>query len=542
MTDGATGSDYVTGALEREGVETVFGLVGEGNAHLMDAVNGSALALRTARHEQGAVTMADGYARATGRVGVVTLTHGPGVTNGATGLAIADRDGVPLVVLVGDTGILGRETSLQYLDHVDFTRPITAYGTRVEEAAALPDRLRAAFAAARSRRGPVLVELPRDVQAGAALDEDYAPAQRAVGRLSPDPAALDRAAAVLDAADKPLILAGGGAAASGAAAELETLAERLGAPIATTFFAKGLLPETHPLVSGITGTFMTPASAAMVPHADALLAVGARLSGKTTRYGDLWADAAVVQVDIDPTAIGTHREPDVAVVGDAGAALDGLADRVTPHHDRTDRVRERIAAADDPRDLPVETAADRIDPRALTVELADRFPDGTVVTVGSGNNTGFPAVFHRMTGGGRMLVNGNFGSMGYSLPAALGAAVADPDRPVLCYTGDGALLMVLQALETAAREALPVAVCVYNDAAYGIIRHRQRRDYGRETASTYESPDFGTVATGLGVEAVTVRGKADLEPVEEWLAAPSGPILIDGRVIPDVTRPGFPPY
>ncbi|MDX1746570.1 MAG: thiamine pyrophosphate-dependent enzyme, partial [Halobacteriales archaeon] len=166
----------------------------------------------------------------------------------------------------------------------------------------------------------------------------------------------------------------------------------------------------------------------------------------------------------------------------------------------------------------------------------------TVVTVGSGNNTGFPAVFHRTEGEGRLLVNGNFGSMGYSLPAALGSAVARPDRPVLCYTGDGALLMVLQELETAVREELPVAVCVYNDAAYGIIRHRQQRDYGRETASTYESPDFVTVAAGLGMDGVTVRSEDDLDPVDDWLAAPEGPLLIDAHIIPEVTRPGFPPY
>lgn len=543
MTDDlVTGSDYVLRAVEQEGVETLFGLVGEGNAHLMDAANDASLTLRTARHEQAAVTMTDGYARTTGRVGVVTLTHGPGVTNGATGLAIAERDGIPLVVLVGDTGIVGRETSLQYLDHVDFTRPIAVYGTRVEDAATLPERLRAAFAAAKTRRGPALVELPGDVQQADAPRAAYVTADRTVGRIAPDPTVLDRAAALIDEADHPVILAGGGASASGAGPAVEALADRIGAPVATTFFARGLLPDSHPLATGIAGTFMTPASAALVPDADVLIAAGAQLSGKTTRYGNLWADASVVQIDIDPTAIGTHREPDAAVVGDAGAALEELADRVTPRPDRTERVREAIAAADDPRDLPFESAPDRIDPRALTVALSDRFPDETVVTVGSGNNTGFPAVFHRNEGAGRMLVNGNFGSMGYSLPAALGAAAADPDRPVLCYTGDGALLMVLQTLETAAREALPVAICLYNDAAYGIIRHRQRRDYGRETASTYQSPDFETVAGGLGVDAVTVRAEEDLEPVGDWLDRPTGPLLIDGRVLSEVTRPGFPPY
>jgi len=274
-----------------------------------------------------------------------------------------------------------------------------------------------------------------------------------------------------------------------------------------------------------------------------VLAVGAQLSGKTTRYGDLWGEASVVQVDVDREAIGRHRDVDVGVVGDARATVEALAEAVTPDEGRAADVRERIAAADEPADLAFESDPERVDPRALTVALSDLLPAETVVTVDSGNNTGFPAVFHRIEGDGRMLVNGNFGSMGYALPAALGAKVAEPDRAVVSYCGDGSLLQVLQDVETAVRYDLGIVVVVYNDASYGIIRHRQNLDYDRETGSNYASPDFATVARGLGADGVTVRDLDDLDAVAEHVDdRPDAPLVVDARTIPDVSRPGFPPY
>jgi len=541
MTGHQTGSGYVYDALAAEGVDTLFGLIGEGNAHLLDRINDHPVAFRYARHEQAAVTMADAYARVTGEVGVCTLTHGPGVTNGATGLAAADRDGIPLVVLVGDTAQAGRETSLQYLDHGTLTGPISGYQTRAESVETLPETLTRAFDAARTERAPAVVELPEEIQAGEAPSEPYAPRPRRDQRPTPDPERVADAVDVLEAADRPAILAGGGAAASGAGDAVADLAERLGAPLATTFFAKGLVPDSHPIHTGIVGTFMTPASEALLTDVDALLAVGARLSGKTTRYGALWDDADVVQVDIDRGAIGTHRTPAVGIVGDARATCRALAERVDPHPDRAESVRRQVADAGTPADVEREEREGLIDPRDLVESIGERV-DGGIVTVGSGNNTGFPPVFHRMEAG-RMLVNGNFGTMGYSLPAALGAAVGAPDEPVVCYTGDGAFLQVIQEVETAVRLGLGVLIVVLNDSRYGIIGLRQELEYGRETAASYDSPDFSTVARGLGARAATVRSRADLDVVDEFLAeSPDVPLVLDARTIPEVSRPGFPPY
>lgn len=538
-----TGSDYLLSVLEAEGVTTLFGLVGEGNSHLVDRLHGADLDYHYARHEQVAVMMADGYARTTGRVGACTLTHGPGLTNGLTGLAAADRDNVPLVVVVGDSARASDETSLQYLDHLGTADDVTVYGTRVETPATLPKRLRRSFEMARSRSGPVVVEVPIDVQEAPATDAPYEPKRHETGRVRPDPERVSAAADCLESADWPVILAGGGAAAAAAGGAIETLAERLGAPVATTFYARGILPESHPMATGIAGTFMTPASAELVPEADALLAVGAQLSGKTTRYGDMFGDAAVVQIDLDEEAIGRHRDVDVGILGDARETVAALAETVTPDRSRAKAVRDRVAAADLPADLPTETAPDRVDPRALTTAVSKLSPADTVVTVDSGNNTGFPAVFHRADGDEQMLVNGNFGTMGYALPAALGAKVAAPDRPVVCYTGDGGLMQVIQDIETAVRYELGIVVVVYNDASYGIIRHRQNMEYGRETGSNYRSLDLAATARGLGAEAVTVRALDDLDAVESHLAgSPDHPLVVDAHTIPEVSRPGFPPY
>lgn len=538
-----TGSAYILDALIAEGVSTLFGLIGEGNADLIDATNDRDIDFQYARHEQSVVSMADGYARSTGDVAVCTLTHGPGVTNGATGIAAADRDNVPLVVLIGDTAFDGRETSLQYLDHAAFTEPISAYRTRIETTDTIPESLRRAFAKARTRRGPAIVEIPGDIQEGTAPDVAYEPRPSTAQRIQPDPDRLDAAVTVLSEADRPVILAGGGARASDAADVLTDLAGTLGAPIATTYFARGLFDADHRFHSGIAGTFMTPANGALVRDADAVLAVGAQLSGKSTRYGALYADADVIQIDVDADAIGRHRDPDVGIIGDAAATVAALADRVTANPDRAERVAETIAA--EGHVIPFDERSDGpyVDPRALTLAVSDRTAGTAAVAVDSGNNTGFPAVFHELDAGGQMLVNGNFGTMGYALPAALGAKYADPERDVVCYTGDGAFLQVIQEVETAARLDLSLVIVVLNDASYGIIRHRQRREYGRDTAAEYHSPDFATVARGLGAQAATVRSTDDLDVLDDFLAEnPDHPLVLDVRTNPAIARPGFPPY
>lgn len=540
-----TGSDRVLDVLAAEGTTTLFGLIGEGNTHLIDAINGHALDFEYARHEQAAVTMADGYARVTDEVGVCTLTHGPGVTNGATGLAAADRDNVPLVVVIGDTAFAGRETSLQYLDHQTFTTPVSVYQTRVETPATIGETLRRAFETARTERGPAVVELPGDIQTASVSAPPYEPAPSTARdqRIRPAADRLTAAATALEAAERPAILAGGGARSADAGPAVARLAERIGAPLATTYYGKGLVDHDHPLHTGIAGTFMTQANDALLWDTDLLVAVGAQLSGKSTRYGELYADADVVQIDTAPAAIGRHQDPAVGVVADAKAAVEALAEAVEPAPDRARRVRATVDDAGRAIPFTPESTDRHVDPRALTQALSAMTANDAVVAVDSGNNTGFPAVLHTVDAGGRMLVNGNFGTMGYAVPAAIGAAYADPDRDVVCYTGDGGLMQVLQEIETAVRLSLPILFVVLNDASYGIIRHRQHREFARGTASDYDSPAFATIADGLGARSTVVRSTAELDTIETFLAGdPSVPLVVDARTNPEVSRPGFPPY
>ena len=543
MMTHTTGSTYILDALAAEGVTTLFGLIGEGNAHLLDATNDHEIEFEYARHEQVAVSMADGYARSTGEIGACTVTHGPGVTNASTGIAAADRDNVPLVVLVGDTGFDGRETSLQYLDHQTFTDPISMYQTRIETPETIPETIRRAFAKARTERGPAIVEIPGDIQEDAAPETEYEPRPSTVQRVHPDPRKIADAVAVLDDADDPVILAGGGARASDAADAITDLSETLGAPIATTYFARGIFDHDHPMHSGIAGTFMTPANDTLLRDADAVLTVGAQLSGKSTRYGELYADAAVVQIDIDADALGRYRDPTVGILGDARVTVEALTNRVAANSNRADEIAEIIAT--EGHGIPFEEQSDGpyVDPRALTVAVSSHTAGDAAVAVDSGNNTGFPAVFHELDAGGQMLVNGNFGTMGYALPAALGAQYADLDRDVICYTGDGAFMQVIQDVETAVRLKLPIVFVVLNDESYGIIRHRQRVEFDRGTASDYESPDFTQVARGLGAQAATVRSTDDLDVLYDFLdKKPDAPLVLDARTNPEVSRPGFPPY
>lgn len=539
----ATGSEYILDALLAEGINTVFGVIGEGNAHFIDRTNDREITFTQARHEQGAVSMADGHARTKHGVAVCTLTHGPGVTNGATGIAAADRDNVPMVILVGGPGIDGREISLQYLDHATFATPISVYQTRIETTARLPEVLKRSFDRARTRSGPVIVEVPTDVQEGEAPGADYHPLDRPRQRVRPDESQLAEAVERLESAKRPAILAGGGATRSNAGEALAAFAEHIGAPIATTFFAKGILPESHPMISGIAGTFMTPANDEFLWDADVLLAVGTKLSGKTSRDGELFADADVIQIDIVEEAIGTYQDPTVGIIGDAQATIEMLNDRTTAVPERAERVIETIAAAPEPRDDGFEQRANEIDPREFTLELADRVPDDAIITVDSGNNTGFPAVYHEVGENGTMFVNGNFGTMGYALPAALGAKATAPNRTVVCYTGDGALIQVIQELETGVRLGLPIIVAILNDRSYGIIRHRQNYIYERETASSFDSPGFVEIAEGFGARGTVVRSANDLGVVTDYLSSdPEVPLVLDVRTIPEISRPGFPPY
>ena len=534
-----TVADVVGRTLAGLGVDTVFGLAGSGNFAVTNALVEGGARFHSSRHEGGAVAMADGWSRTTGRPGVVSAHQGPGVTNTLTALAEASKARTPLVVLAGDTPARALRSNFRVDQHglvrAVGAQPELVYGA--ESAAA--DAARALRRAELERR-PVVLMLPIDVQPqpaepGAAPDPRPLPPQPA-----PDAEAAVRAARVLAAAERPLVIAGRGAVLAGAREALETLAQRTGALLATSAMAHGLFAGL-PFALGIAGGFASPLAAELMADSDVVLAFGATLTLWTTRHGALIApDAQLVQVDVDPAAIGAHRPADVAVVADAVAAAHALREALDDlghesHGRRTAALADDIAAQrwrDEPNeDAP---APGTIDPRTLAIALDDLLPRDRAVAVDSGAFSGWPAMYLGVADARAWLFCNAFQSVGLGLGAAIGAAVARPDRITVAALGDGGAFLALQELDTAARLGVPVLVVVWDDAAYGAEVHHfgpMGQDVG---IARFPDADLAAIARGAGVDACTVRGTDDLAPVARWAADPAGPFLLDAKVDPGI--------
>ena len=534
-----TVADVVGRTLAGLGVDTVFGLAGSGNFAVTNALVEGGARFHSSRHEGGAVAMADGWSRTTGRPGVVSVHQGPGVTNTLTALAEASKARTPLVVLAGDTPARALRSNFRVDQHglvrAVGAQPELVYGA--ESAAA--DAARALRRAELERR-PVVLMLPIDVQPqpaepGAAPDPRPLPPQPA-----PDAEAAVRAARVLAAAERPLVIAGRGAVLAGAREALEALAQRTGALLATSAMAHGLFAGL-PFALGIAGGFASPLAAELMADSDVVLAFGATLNQWTTRHGALIApDAQLVQVDVDPAAIGAHRPADVAVVADAVAAAHALREALDDlghesHGRRTAALADDIAAHRW-RDEPYEDAPapGTIDPRTLAIALDDLLPPDRAVAVDSGAFSGWPAMYLGVADARAWLFCNAFQSVGLGLGAAIGAAVARPDRITVAALGDGGAFLALQELDTAARLGVPVLVVVWDDAAYGAEVHHfgpMGQDVG---IARFPDADLAAIARGAGVDACTVRGTGDLAPVARWAADPAGPFLLDAKVDPGI--------
>ena len=534
-----TVADVVGRTLASLGVDTVFGLAGSGNFAVTNALVEGGARFHSSRHEGGAVAMADGWSRTTGRPGVVSVHQGPGVTNTLTALAEASKARTPLVVLAGDTPARALRSNFRVDQHglvrAVGAQPELVYGA--ESAAA--DAARALRRAELERR-PVVLMLPIDIQPqpaepGAAPDPRPLPLQPA-----PDAEAAVRAARVLAAAERPLVVAGRGAVLAGAREALEALAQRTGALLATSAMAHGLFAGL-PFALGIAGGFASPLAAELMADSDVVLAFGATLNQWTTRHGALIApDAQLVQVDVDPAAIGAHRPADVAVVADAVAAAHALREALDDlghesHGRRTAALADDIAAHRW-RDEPYEDAPapGTIDPRTLAIALDDLLPPDRAVAVDSGAFSGWPAMYLGVADARAWLFCNAFQSVGLGLGAAIGAAVARPDRITVAALGDGGAFLALQELDTAARLGVPVLVVVWDDAAYGAEVHHfgpMGQDVG---IARFPDADLAAIARGAGVEACTVRGTDDLAPVARWAADPAGPFLLDAKVDPGI--------
>ena len=534
-----TVAEAVGRRLAAHGVDHAFGVVGSGNFHVTNALIAAGARFVAAAHEGGAASMADGYARVSGRLPVLSVHQGPGVTNALTGIVEAAKSRTPMVVLAPEAT---QPRSNFFVDLAGIAAAVGA-GYRRVTADRVAEDVAAACRAARAGAGQtVLLALPLDVQAlpaggptePAPVPDEATPAPE-IGLL------VDAMAA----ARRPVFIAGRGAARRSreARAALIALADRCGALLAVSAAAKGLFAG-DPWYVDVSGGFATPLCAELIAAADLVVAWGSTLNMWTTRHGRLLGPAArLAQIDLDPAAIGVNRTVELGVCGEVVAVARSCAAELErrgspPPAWRTPALRARIAAEGRWRDVaftsstPDESAAGRIDPRTLTIALDDLLPAGRTVAVDSGNFMGYPSMFLSVPDAAGFCFTQAYQSIGLGLASALGAAIARPDRLTVAALGDGGFLMSVAELVTAARLAAPLVVVVYNDAAYGAEVHHFGPDGHPLDTVRFPDTDLASVARGFGCAGITVRAPGDLAAVRGWLAGPRDrPLVIDAKVV-----------
>jgi acetolactate synthase I/II/III large subunit len=530
-------AEAVGRALTAAGVDHVFGVVGSGNFHLTGAMVAAGARYVAARHEGGAATMADAYARTSGTVAALSVHQGPGLTNALTGITEAAKSRTPLLVLAAEATA---PRSNFRIDQAVLAHSVGAVTARVTTAHDAVEQARAALRRARHERRTVLLNLPLEVQAldvpdGALLDALPMPLRQPV---EPSKAAVAELVRVLEGARRPVFIAGRGARTTGSRDALTALADRHGALLATSAVARGLF-HGDPCSLDVSGGFASPLAAELIQGADLIVGWGCALNMWTTRHGSLiGADATVVQVDDDPEALGAHRPIGLGVTGDvertARRALEAPgADR---EGYRTPDITAALATRLRWRDVTYEDEGtrERIDPRTLSVALDDILPADRVVGVDSGNFMGYPSAYLSVPDHHGFCFTQAFQSIGLGLATTIGAALARPDRLPVAALGDGGALMSAVELDTVRRLGLPMVVVIYNDEAYGAEVHHFGPDGHPLDTVTFPETDIAAVARGYGFEAVTVRTPADLKAVEDWVVGPrSAPLLIDAKVTRD---------
>ena len=509
------------------GVEQVFGVVGSGNFHLSNAMVAAGARFVAARHEAGATTMADAYARMSGTVSAVTVHQGCGLTNTMTGMAEAAKSRTPMVVLAAD---VTEPRSNFFVDQDALATAVGALPMRVDDPVDAVRIASEAYRTAHDERRTVLLNLPLQVQP-LECSTDAEPVV-VPGGTSVSVENLDALADALAAARRPVFVAGRGA--RGAREELRRLAEQAGALLGTSAVAKGLFHD-EPWSLDVCGGFSSPLAVELVQGADLVVGWGCALNMWTMRQGSLiGGETIVAQVDLEVEALGRHRQVDVAVVGDVADVASRLVG-TTPRRDgyRSEQLRARIASEVRWRDVPFDdgSTGDRIDPRTLTIGLDDLLPAERVVGVDSGNFMGYPSMFLSVPDELGFCFTQAYQSVGLGLATAIGAALAQPSRLAVAALGDGGALMGSSELETVVRLGLPMVVVVYDDEAYGAEVHHFGPHGDDLSLVRFPPTDLAAVGRGHGFDAVTVRRAADLDGVAAWVAGDrSRPLLVHAKV------------
>ncbi|MDV2481974.1 biosynthetic-type acetolactate synthase large subunit [Methanoculleus sp. Wushi-C6] len=531
-----TGARTLIEALQREGVDTIFGYPGGVVLPIYDELYDSSIRHILVRHEQAAAHAADGYARASGRVGVCLATSGPGACNLVTGIATAYMDSIPVVALTGQvpTALLGND-AFQESDITGITMPVTKHNYLVKDANDLDQVIREAFYVARTGRpGPVLVDLPKDVSTSVVKGNRPLPETVSLRGYQPTYEGhvrqIDKAIDLLVGAERPLVYAGGGVVLSEASPELLEFIETAAVPVTTTLMGLGAVPGDHPLNLGMLGMHGTQSANYAVTECDLLIAVGVRFDDRVTGKIETFApNAAVVHIDIDPAEIGKNKKVDVPIVGDVKAVLRAILRRMKKRGDTANWVA-RINTWK--AQFPLRFRDDeRLHPQYVVRQLSDVLQGEGIITSEVGQNQMWTALYYRFTKPRTWITSGGLGTMGYGFPAAIGAHFARPDLPVVDVAGDGSFQMNIQELGTVAHYKIPVKVVILNNMYLGMVRQWQELFYDRRYSYTELPPvDFVKIANAYGVEGIRVEEKGGVREAIETALATDGPFVLDFRV------------
>ena len=542
------GAGLIVKLLERQGITTIPGIPGGASLPLYDALHGSAIRHVLARHEQGAGFIAQGMARSTGATAVCLGTSGPGATNLLTAIADAKLDSIPLVAITGQVprAMMGTD-AFQEIDTYGLTIPITKHNYLVSSARELLHVVPEAFRiAASGRPGPVVIDVPKDVQTEAVTVDEWPEPARADPPLPCSPDDVRRAAALLADARRPVLLVGAGVIAAGASDLVRRLAERDSIPVAATLLGLGAMPAYHPLFLGMVGMHAARATNLILEECDLLIGLGVRFDDRATgKAAEFCPGARIVHVDIDASELGKIKTPTLGIQADIGETLRALAAHVAPRP--RPAWSAQVAALRAAHPLAMPGADDVRRPYGLVRGVAALAGEDTIVTSDVGQHQMWVAQAFPFMRPRQWLTSGGLGTMGFGLPAAIGAALACPDRRVVCFTGDGSLLMNIQELATAAEERVRVTVILLDNAHLGLVRQQQELFYGgRYHASRFDAaPDFAAIARGFGVEAYDLATTSHPAAVLARSLEARGPCLVripiaaEANVYPMV-RPGGP--
>jgi acetolactate synthase-1/2/3 large subunit len=530
-----TGAKILVESLQREGVEIIFGYPGGVVLPIYDELYDSSLRHILVRHEQAAAHAADGYARASGRVGVCLATSGPGACNLVTGIATAYMDSIPLVALTGQvpTSLLGND-AFQESDITGITMPITKHNYLVKNTADLGRVVKEAFyIAGTGRPGPVLIDIPKDVSTNSVKVSPvpdkvtlrgYNPTYRGHKRQ------IEKALQMIAVAERPVIYAGGGVISSNASAELVDFATQLGIPITTTLMGIGCIPCDHPLNLGMLGMHGTEYANFAITESDLLFSIGVRFDDRVTGKVDTFAPhAKIIHIDIDPAEIGKNKRIDVPIVGDVKAVLQDMLSMLKKNG-LTDAWLKKIKHWR--QHHPLKCPDDgRLHPQFVIRQMSELLAGDAIIVSEVGQNQMWTAQHYCFKNPRTWITSGGLGTMGYGLPAAMGAHFARPDLPVFDVAGDGSIQMNIQEFGTIAHNKIPVKVAILNNRFLGMVRQWQELFYDRRYSFTELPPvEFVKIANAYGIEGVKVETPENVMPALKAALDCDGPFVMDFRI------------